>query len=472
MNKQALKLIEKLKSFSTNHILLEGYYEGDRITPTLGIAAPHTIPELMSVVMGWPATAVDVLEERIDFQQWDDGGKYGLDEVYDENFLETEGSLNHLDSLMYGCGFVHVSAGADDEPDVLVTVESPRNTTGVWDPRKRRLTYAIQLTQDEDGEDNALVVYEESRTVYYRRASVNGGWVEESVDDHRLGRVPLVFFPNRARASRREGRSEITRFVRTYTDMGVRTLAGMEINREFFSAPQRYVLGAKEDTFVDEQGNPIPGWKAILGHLWGIERDEKWVEEHGGDGLPEVGQFTPNPPGPYLEQIAGLGKLFSAEAAIPPAYLGLATDQAASSADAIRALEARLVKRAERRQRAWSAPWIEVAQLAVAIKQGGRLPDRGDIVPVWGDPATPTRSADADRAVKITGAGIIPADSTVARDMVGITPAQQKILKREAGRKSLVDLLKETPNVGTPGQPGTETSGNAESLVAGVDIEQ
>lgn len=470
--KKFAAMIEKLQAFASHHKLIEGYYEGTKNIPMTQGSIPPTMQHIRTVV-GWPATAVDVLEERIDFRGWDADKKLGLQEAYENNALESESGMNHLDTLLHGCGFVTIGKGDDDEPKALITVESPQNLTGVWDARKRRLSVAGLRRYDADGKFTMGTLYEADRTVYYRRLTEHDRWAIESIDDHRLGRVPVVRFSNRGRAGRREGRSEITRAVRSYTDMGVRTLLGMEVNREFFQAPQRYVLGAKENAFVDEAGNPIPQWKAIMGRIWGLERDEEWVDEHGGEGMPQVGQFDAVTPGPYLDQIRGLAQLFSAEVAIPPTYLGFATDQAAS-ADAIRALESRLVKRGERRQTSWTAPWVEVGQLTAQFmtasgSRPGTLPPRSDVQALWGDPATPTRSADADRAVKLVGANIIPADSSVTRDMVGLTPGQQKRLERDMNKKAFLDVLRGGGVIGAPGTAdgaGQAVGGNAPAAVA------
>ena len=429
-------LLTKLASYQFHQQLINEYYEGSHKFHTQGTPPPFM--QHVDTVIGWPGTAIDVLEERLDFRGWDDQGKYGIGEVYDDNNLGTESGINHLDSLLYGCSFVHVHAGSENEPDILVTVESPTEMTGVWDRRKRRLSSAAQRIKNEDGSESGAY-FEPDRTTYLSRSGSVGTWSVVNVDEHRMGRVPVVFFPNRSRGGRRQGRSEITKAVRAYTDIAVRTLVGMEVNREFFSAPQRYVLGAKENAFVDEQGNPIPGWKAIMGHLWGLERDEDWVSEHGGDGMPQVGQFQPAPPGPYLEQIRGISQLLSAEVAIPPTYLGFATDQP-PSADAIRALEARLVKRTERRQAANNAGWIEVAQLVGAFKTGA-VPARSEFGTLWQDAATPTRAADADRATKLVGSGVLPPNSEVTYDMIGLSATDQKRLKKERERAALLGLM-------------------------------
>lgn len=425
------ELVGGISGYHHSHILADGYYEGTINVPSLGISVPPILEHIQTVV-GWPGTAVDVLEERLNWQGW--SGDPALDQVYEENLLGYESSLAHLDSLMYGVSFMAVSAGADDEPSVLVTAESPKDMTGIWNRRKRRLDCAAAVQRDEGGNPTSGTLYLPDRTMRFRKGT-GGRWLADGVDEHGLGRVPVVRLINRGRAGRRGGRSEITRAIRAYTDTAVRTLLGMEVNREFYSAPQRYVLGAKEDAFMDENGNPIPGWQAIMGSVWGLERDDEALT---GDGLPEVGQFNPVSPGPYLEQIRGLGQLFSAEAGIPATYLGFSTEQAAS-ADAIRAMEARLVKRAERRQDMWSAAYMEMGRLALMFR--GEDIDYENLALIWGDAATPTRSADTDRAMKLISVNMLPAQSSVAMEMAGLSPSQQKRLKSDRFSEALARLI-------------------------------
>lgn len=146
------------------------------------------------------------------------------------------------------------------------------------------------------------------------------------------GGVPMVIFPNRRRASRAGRRSEITKPVRALTDQAVRTLIGMDVNREFFSAPQRYIIGADEKQFSGKTG-----WELLVGSYLAIGANE--------DGeMPKVDQFPAASSAPYVDQLQALSQLLAAEAAVPRNYLGFVTVNP-SSADAIRAEEARLVKR-------------------------------------------------------------------------------------------------------------------------------
>jgi hypothetical protein len=426
------RMLAMLSAYETTNALKAAYYEGEQRVQMLNISIPPALQSLETVV-GWPGTTVDVLEERLDWYGWtSDDENYGLDAVYSANHLDVDGSLVHLDALIYGTAFAVVGSGDADEPNPLITMHSPRGMTGLYSLRTRRLEAALSVIT-ENGQWVEGTLYLPDETVVFRRASTGGRWLVEDRDRHNLGRVLVVQFVNRPRASRPGGRSEISRAVRYYTDAAVRTMLGMEVNREFYSAPQRYALGVDESSFVGPDGAPRTGWETVMGRVWAIDRDE--------DGnLPEVGQFTPSSPAPYLEQVKGLAQLIAAEATIPPSYLGFQTDNPAS-ADAIQRSEARLVKRAERRQKVFGRSWLEVARLALLVRDG-EVPGGFDALALnWRDAATPTRSAAADEATKLVGASILPADSQVTYDRIGLSPAEQRQVAADRRRTNGAAVL-------------------------------
>lgn len=428
-------LLNRVNSFAALNLQKEAYYEGSARIRDLGISIPPHMRGIETVV-GWPATAVDVLEERLDLEDFlSPGADLGLSEMFQANDLDVEAGLAHLDALIYGVAFVCVGSGVGGEPDPLITVESPTTMTAAYDARLRRVSMALSRTTDEVGQPVSATLYLPDETVRVARAS-GGVWVVEDRDRHNLGRVPVARIVNRPRSGRMEGRSEITRAVRAYTEQAVRTLLGMEVNREFYSAPQRYLLGATEDAFVDAEGNQKSAWETVMGRMLAIGRDE--------DGnLPEVGTFPASSPAPYLDQVRGLAQLLAAEAAIPASYLGFHTENP-SSADAIRQAEARLIKRAERRQRMFGLGWTEAARLALLVRDGD-VPEGFDAVrPLWRDPATPTRAAAADEAVKLIGSGVLTADSEVTYDRIGLSETDKQRLmsdKRRAGATASVSAL-------------------------------
>jgi len=437
------KLREQLSVYQAANDIKGKYYEGKSRLRDLGIALPPSLRGF-EVVVGWPGTAVDVLEERLDWEGWvSPGDEFDLGDIYHGNDLDVESSMAHLDALIYGTAFVAVSTGAAGEPGVLVTVESPKNMTAIFSGRTRRVSSALSVSRDEHGRIESAMLFLENETISL--VLDTGQWIVTGRDPHKLGRVPVVQLVNRPRSGDIGGRSEITRAVRYYTDAAARTVISGEVAREFYAAPQRWMMGAPESFFQDEAGNTKPAWESYLGRILAVERDEE-------DNLPTVGEFKSSSPEPYINQVRSYSQLLSAEAAIPPTYLGFATDQAAS-ADAIRAMEARLVKRAERRQKMFGRAWTEVARLAMLFRDGVEPSDFGSVRPLWRDPSTPTRAAAADEVVKMISAGVYPPDSGVTRDRLGLSETDQRRLSEDMRRAQFSQILN---RVGQPVDPKAE----------------
>lgn len=437
-------LIRKLRHHDTKNAMLEQYYEGKNRLKDLNISIPPSL-KLVDSVIGWSGTAVDVLEERLDLEGYIGGDAYGLNDIFRANDLDLEASLGHKDAFVFGTSFVFVGKGMEGEADPLITIESPKKATAIFDMRSRRITAAILVNRDEWGEPRSGSLYLPDQTIYFEKANA-GRWIDVARDFHGMGRVSVAPLINNPRAGDPDGRSEITKSIRSLQDSAMRTMLGAEVAREFYSAPQRYVLGAKEDTFTDSDGNPLDRWKIIQGRMLGLPYNDE-------DGvMPQVGQFSANSPSPFFEQVRQLAQLFAAESAIPTSYLGFQTDNPAS-ADAIRQMESRLVKKAERRQRQFGRTWTEVARLALMVRDGEAPIDIMNVRPIWRDASTPTRAAAADEAVKLISAGVFTADSDVVYNRLGLSDSDKQVIKAEKAAQSsntlIENILKtQTPNTG------------------------
>lgn len=431
----ATALTKRLAGYDMKNYEKKEYYEAENKLKDLRISIP---PQLTGVetVVGWARTAVQVLEERIEFEGWINGDDYGLNEIYRMNDLDADSSLAHLDALVYGVGYIVVGAGASGEPSPLITIESPSKMTSVWDLRRRRVDAAMLVDRDKRGkpERGVLFLPDTNITLDY----MNGEWVEVERDDHRLGRVLVAQLTNQPSAGSSHGKSEITPAVRYLIDSAMRTFLGAEVSREFYSAPQRYVLGAREDFFQDEDGNPLNSWSVIQGRLLGVPYNDE-------DGqMPAVGQFSANSPEPYMSYIRALATQLAAETAVPPTYLGFQSDNP-SSADAIRQMESRLVKRAERRQRQFGRAWTEVARLSYLVaNQTDTLPEGFDTVrPMWRDASTPTRASAADEVTKLIAAGVLRPDSEITLQRIGLSENDRYLLKEENANNQAATLIGE-----------------------------
>lgn len=394
--------------------LHNAYYDGEVRLSSIGVSLPPELRKLTTVI-NWPRMAVDSVEERLDIEGFRLAGQSATDrriwDWWQANNLDEESSLGHLEALVIGRAYVVV--GLDDEnPDVpVITVESARTMTVIVDPRTRRVTAALRLHRpDGNGRATAATLYLPNVTRFFDRKA--GAWVPSAEFEdygHDLGQVPVVPLVNRARLGDRDGRSEMSD-VMGLTDAACRTLTNLQGAQELLAVPQRYVLGAKPEDFIDKDGNPIPAWEAYIGRVWALGNEDA-----------KVGQFSAADLRNFIEVLNSYARMVGAITGLPPHYLGFTSDNPAS-ADAIRSSEARLVKRAERHSRAFSGTWEEAMRIAIRLVDGAE--DAARLETVWRDPSTPTFAAKADAVTKLFAAGLIPREA--AWDQLGYSAEQQR----------------------------------------------
>lgn len=415
---------------------LDSYYNGNQLIRDLGISIP---PQMrgMQVGVAWPRITVDALEERLDVQGFryasSSDGDDELWRIWQTNNLDEESQLAHLEALIYGCAYSCVGSGDDGSP--LVTIESPRHMSVLWDPRWRKITSALRVYGGDDyGRNRQATLYLPNETVYL--SSGMAGWVVEERDEHNLGEVPVARLANRQRVSDRDGMSEITPEIMKITDAACRTLLAMEVAREFYAAPQRYILGASEDDFVGADGTPKTPWETYLGRYLALTRDE--------DGnLPQVGQFSAGDPSAYTRILDSLTEQMATASDLPPYRLGKTTANPAS-ADAIRSAENGLIKKAERRQTSFSGGWEATMRLALRVMHEGALPDEANLIEtLWGSAATPTPAATTDAITKQIAAGAIPAISDVTREKLGYSVVERQRLEIDDQKAGGTEFLAE-----------------------------
>lgn len=420
------------------------WYEGDQDPQDLGISTPLGMSEQIQAVLGWPGTVVDVLEERLEFRGWTSADGTVLDDVFRDNQLGVESGRGHLDTLIYGIGFVTVGAGdvGVGEPAVLVTAESSESCTVNWDYRLRCARSALSQTHDEHGTVVMETLYLPDETILFERRP-GGRMSVVARDVHNLGRVPVARMLNRDRASDVQGRSEITRAIRYYTAAGARTLTGLEVNREFYTTPKYTITNTDPAVFgldegMSEQAKRDAKWSSTAGNMNVIPPQIDPETEEAVQ--PQLHEFRPSSPAPFASQIETYAQLVAAEAGIPAPYLGFQVPQG-TSADSIIQQEYRLVKRAERRQASFGAAWLEVARLALMMRGEFDPEAFREVGVTWRDAATPTRSAAADEAAKLIGSGVLPPNSSVTYDRVGLSPQEQQRLESDRRKSSVTELI-------------------------------
>jgi hypothetical protein len=419
--------------------LIDAYYRGNVHIQDLGISIP---PQLRNVytTTGWPRVAVDALDRRLNV----DGFRYpdsndvdtDLQEIWLENDLDAEHPLAHLDALVFGCGYVGVGSPATgpntiDTPP-LITVESPLDIAVEWDARTRTIVAALRLFGFEGTRQGTLYLPDETISVIKSA----GGWTVTDRDQHNLGQVMMVRIPNRPRSYNRDGASEITPEIMSITDAASRTMLGMAVAGEFFSAPQRYILGADEASFQSADGTQKSVWETYMGRVLALERDP--------DGnVPTVGQFSAYDPSVFTKVIDSYAQRMSSLTGLPPYMLGFATVNP-TSADAIRAGEGELIRRADHKTVMYGKGWRDVMKLALTVR-GGHLPDAmAKISTVWSATATPTIASTTDAVFKQVTMGYLPATSDVTGETLGYTAVQRERIeidrKTDEGTSLLMEL--------------------------------
>lgn len=435
----AAGLSTKLTFLAAPARVRNAYYEGTQRLANLGISIPPALAGIRTVV-DWPRICIDPLVQRCIVDGFRMPGATDVDDElwqhWQANDLDAEAPLCFLDALVYGRGYMIV--GAPDSPgdSPIITVESPMNMTMTWDPRTRRPTAAYQAYEVE-GMYRA-VLYLPNVTISMSRTTADA-WAVDSRDEHNFGEVPVVRFANRMRAGDREGRSEITPAIMNTTDSACRSLLGMEIAREFYSVPHRYVLGASESDFTDAAGNSKSALEMVMTKMLAFERDEEGQ-------APTVGQFQAFDPSVFTKIIDEHAQLMASYTQFPPSYFGQTSTANPASADAIRVAEAGIDRRATQVQNQFSDPLEQVQRLVWRFANGGaQVPaEMRRLETDWVDARTPTPSGTADAMFKQVQMGAVPPTSDVVLRRLGYTGVERARLEVDrqvdAGAQVLAEL--------------------------------
>lgn len=410
-----MRLLEKVDAQLPRLDRLDRYYRGRQRLDAIGLALPPEMDRLQTVI-NWPALAVDSLEERLDVEGFQLGGDVSADERlwdwWQANDLDEESSLAHLDAFVFGRTYVTVSRGESTDDPPVITVESTRSMAVEIDPATRKISAAARVFErDETDQPSGAVLYLPGKNATWRRT--NGVWRATSADRFALNEVAVVPLINRARLARRHGDTEM-RDVMGLADAACRSLTNLQAAQELLAVPQRYVLGATQTDFVDQNGQPIPAWEAYIGRFLALGNQEAKIGQLPGADLRN-----------FTEVINHYAKLVASVTGLPSHFLGMTTENPAS-ADAIRSAEARLVKRAERRARAFGEGWERVMRLALRFVGDDDTAARR-LETVWRDPSTPTYAAKADAVVKLYTAGLLPQEA--AWEQMGFSPEYRRHLR-------------------------------------------
>lgn len=324
------------------------FYEMKHKAEDMEISTPPQLKWRMMSALGWCEKAVDSLSDRLVFGGFKDDA-YNLTEIYQLNNQDVLVDSAILGALICSCSFIYITQDENGEP-LMRTIDAGR-ATGIIDSTTNMLKegYAI-LEIDDKGkplvEAHLLPyqtdVYEDGKFVRSFRHPAPYPLL-----------VPVIYRPD---AKRPFGHSRISRACMDYQDSAARTIKRSEISAEFYSYPQKYVLG------MDPDAEQMEKWKATMSAMLRIDKDDD------GD-KPTVGQFQQQSMTPHLDQIKVFAGMFAGETGLTLDDLGFPS-QNPSSSEAIKASHESLRLTARKAQRDFGVGFLNAGYLAACLRDG------------------------------------------------------------------------------------------------------
>lgn len=446
------RMISKEKaSLEINDQYLEGNQPLRFIAPILQQELGY---RLSPIVINLAQFATDVYDHRLDIEGFRRRADSAADSDLDAAWQENEGPFLsqqvHREGLALSRAYATVGPGEDEGDAPVLTIESAFDAIHEDDPRTKRVKHGVKKWTDLDKTKWMTFHHQNGWVTWYLKS---GEWVEKDREDDNGNKLcALVPFMNDPRVL---GRSLPTKFdqrlgrsvfhsVISPLDALNKIASDMMVSAEFHALPRRWGTGLDAEDFVDEAtGKALDTYSMIAGRMWGTANKEA-----------KFGQFEEANLENFHATIKLLMQVIAMELGLPGSYLLFQGDNP-PSADAIRASEAQLVKRAERKQQILGARWEQVQRLMLLNLGDRKAGDRPEqIETIWRDPSTPTISQKADAIVKLvqakdsTGRSLLPIEQ--ARKDLGYTEIEQGHMRDwdentltddqlEAARKDLRD---------------------------------
>lgn len=425
------ELISVWQSKLERNRLRQDYYNGKNKLKDLGIAIPPPLKNIDTVV-GWPAKAVDSLAVRSQFDGFTFTGNddFGMRDIVARNNLKKVYSKAVIDELTSSCAFLTTSKGGPGEPAAIISAYTSLQASAAWDMRQKRIKYGLTVVdiqkKDPYSEPEPVWVNLYTDDAVWEIKKTDSGWSSRK-NPHNMGRPLIEALAYRSTLERPFGRSRISRAVMSITDSAVRCALRSEIAAEFYTAPQKYILGADDEVFGDRTK-----WDAYIGNWLLLTRD--------GEGeLPQVGQLTQATMQPHIDYMRSLAARFSGETAVPISELGIIHDNP-SSAEAIYAAKETLVIEAETLNQDNGEALKNIGMMAIALSQNKGLDelteDEMSIAPKWKNPARPSLVSQADAMVKVISSIPWVAESKVALEELGFS--EDQIMRLESDKKKAI----------------------------------
>lgn len=431
-------LAEQLRGKSKRNQLRSDLYDGRQAVRQVGSVIPPQYYRL-GLALGWAAKGVDGLARRcnLDGFVWTGGDleSLGMRELEDSNYLGSELSQARTDSLIHGVSYLVTTRGGPGEPAALVHARDGLNATGEWNVRTRRLDSLLSVTGRDGDRITGFVLYLPGVTINAEKDGAGRWEVDRQEHPWGMPAEPLIYRP---RASRRMGRSRITRAAISHQYAALRALVRLEGHMDIYSIPKLVLLGASDRLFRNPDGSQKASWQVALGRVFAVPDDPDAIEPRV-----DVKQFDAQSPEPHLAQLNALAKLEAREFDLPDSDFALTDMVNPTSADSYNASRENLIAEAEGAMADWSVSIRRTVVKALAIQNGedGIPEEWAGIETKWRSPIYLSKAAAADAGMKQVAAVPWLAETDVGLELLGLSEQQiQRAVaerRRSAGREVL-----------------------------------
>lgn len=370
----AQKLLRDLATFEPQVVNKYAYYDADHDTRDFGISTPRKMLHHRPGI-GWASRAVNTLSDRVVF----DGfarDTFGINQYFEQINAKSVIAQGKHDTFVAGCAFVAVSDNPEDDPahpKVLVPFTATE-ATGVVNQMTGLLKYGLAVTRWAEPQPKKrgvrfapadYIVFTPNYTAIFQSRTIS------EIVMNPTGRCLLLPLTHRASAKQPLGKSRLTKTARRIIQEVGRLKRREEIAEEFYSTPQRYMLGiaegAKKDAELDSS----------LGKVWVVNKDED------GDS-PTVGQLQQMSIDGFIGAKKDKARDFCAETALTLRNLGYETGNP-TSAESLSAMSDDLLLEATNSQEELGN---QIKQLAITLRMSidevSDVPDAmNELVPAW-----------------------------------------------------------------------------------------
>lgn len=435
-------LLEVLETKTERNRLKVQYYDMKNRLRDMGVSIPPQLTRFQSVV-GWAKKAVDALANRSIFEGFiheDEEADSQIRAILEQNRFDLLVKQATRSELINSCAFITVSKGdtTSHEPEIIISTYSAENASGIWDFRRKRLKAGMTVVgrgKVGSSENEPVRIYYYTDNAVYDLARFGSAFKVVGYYEHKMGRPLIEVLANDATIDRPFGRSRINRSVMSLADSAMRAALRAEVASEFYTAPQRWIMGVDDDIFRDKDR-----FEAYMGTFFAITSNE--------DGeAPKTGQYDAMSMQPHVDYLRSLAVRFAGETSLPISSLGVVQDNP-PSAEAIYASKEDLIIEAQNLNHSNTPSLKNICLMILAILRDTSIyevmrTDASAISVKFKSPAMPSIVSQSDAMVKQVAAIPWLAETRVALEELGYSEEQIGRMLSEKRRATGIMTIRE-----------------------------